>query len=56
MDRIEALLEVHRSQDLTRLLGHVDAAVRAHRGPLEPTDDATMVALRFSSAAPAGHA
>ena len=35
IDRIEALLEVHRSQDLTRLLGHVDAAVRAHRGPLE---------------------
>jgi serine phosphatase RsbU (regulator of sigma subunit) len=56
IDRIEALLEVHRSQDLTRLLGQVDAAVRAHRGPLEPTDDATMVALRFSSAAPAGHA
>jgi hypothetical protein len=28
----------------------VHAAVRAHRGPLEAADDATMVALRFSGA------
>jgi hypothetical protein len=27
----------------------VDAAVRGHRGPVEAADDATMVALRFSS-------
>jgi sigma-B regulation protein RsbU (phosphoserine phosphatase) len=56
MDRIEALLEVNRALDLKRLLGQVDAAVRAHRGPLEAADDATMVALRFSSGAPAGQA
>jgi len=56
MERIEALLEVHRSLDLTRLLGQVDAAVRAHRGRHEAADDATMVALRFASAAPAARA
>jgi hypothetical protein len=63
MSRLEALLSVNRALDLKRLLGQVDAAVRAHRGPLEAADDATMVALRFSSGAPsralgaaAGHA
>ena len=56
MSRLEALLEVYRSQDLKALLGQVDAAVRAHRGPLEAADDATMVAMRFASAAPAGRA
>jgi hypothetical protein len=30
--------------------------VRAHRGPLEAADDATMVALRFENGAPAGRA
>jgi sigma-B regulation protein RsbU (phosphoserine phosphatase) len=56
MSRLEALLEVNRSQDLKALLGQVDAAVRAHRGPLEAADDATMVALRFENGAPAGRA
>ena len=54
MARLEALLQVHRSSDLPALLAHVDAAARAHRGPAEPADDATMVALRFSSPAVAG--
>jgi hypothetical protein len=27
--------------------------VRGHRGPVEAADDATMVALRFSSGTPA---
>jgi sigma-B regulation protein RsbU (phosphoserine phosphatase) len=49
MSRLEALLKVHRASDLPALLAHVDAAVRSHRGPGEAADDATMVALRFSS-------
>ncbi len=49
MYRLEALLKVHRASDLPALLAHVDAAVRSHRGPGEAADDATMVALRFSS-------
>ncbi len=32
-------------------MSRVDEAVRAHRGPREAADDATMVALRYSSAA-----
>jgi sigma-B regulation protein RsbU (phosphoserine phosphatase) len=54
MERLEALLKVHRSSDLPTLLAQVDGAVRAHRGPLEAADDATMVALRFSSRAASG--
>jgi sigma-B regulation protein RsbU (phosphoserine phosphatase) len=48
MSRLEALLRVHRAHDLSSLFAQVDTAVRAHRGPLEAADDATMVALRFS--------
>jgi serine phosphatase RsbU (regulator of sigma subunit) len=48
MSRLEALLRVHRGRDLPALLAQVDATVRAHRGPLEAADDATMVALRFT--------
>ena len=50
MARLEALLQVHRGEGLASLLGRVDATVRAHRGPREAADDATMVALRFSGA------
>jgi sigma-B regulation protein RsbU (phosphoserine phosphatase) len=53
MSRLEALLRVHPSHDLAPLLGVVDAAARAHRGPVEAADDATMVALRFSGVEPA---
>jgi serine phosphatase RsbU (regulator of sigma subunit) len=56
MSRLEALLRIHRGHDLPSLLARVDAAVRAHRGPVEAADDATMVALRFSGEAPAGPA
>jgi serine phosphatase RsbU (regulator of sigma subunit) len=56
MPRLEALLGVHRTRGLDDLLGQVDAALRAHRGPLEAADDATMVALRYAHAARAGHA
>jgi serine phosphatase RsbU (regulator of sigma subunit) len=54
MERLEALLKVHRAGDLPALLAHVDAAVRGHRGPVEAADDATMVALRFSGGRLAG--
>jgi serine phosphatase RsbU (regulator of sigma subunit) len=48
MARLEALLRVHPGHDLAGLLARVDAAMRAHRGPLEAADDATLVALRYS--------
>jgi phosphoserine phosphatase RsbU/P len=54
MARLEALLKVHRGRGLVALLDQVDAAARAHRGPAEAADDATMVALRFSGGALAG--
>ncbi len=56
MSRLEASARGALSQDLKALLGQVDAAVRRTGGPLEAADDATMVALRFASGAPAGRA
>ena len=56
MPRVEALLRVNAAQGLSPLLGSVHAAVRAHRGPLEAADDATMVALRFSGSVLEGEA
>jgi len=50
MERLEALLGVHRSEDLDGLLGTAHEAVRTHRGPHEAADDATMLALRFQGA------
>jgi sigma-B regulation protein RsbU (phosphoserine phosphatase) len=52
MARLEALLGLNRSEGLEQLLGRIDGALRAHRGPLEAADDATMVALRFAPSAP----
>ena len=46
MERLEAVLSVHRGDDLAGLIARVHEAVRAHRGPLEAEDDATMLALR----------
>jgi len=46
MERLEAVLGVHRGDDLDGLLGRVHEAVRSHRGPHEAEDDATMLALR----------
>jgi sigma-B regulation protein RsbU (phosphoserine phosphatase) len=48
MERLEELLVAHRLSDLPALLRDVDAAVRAHRGPVDAADDATMVAVRMS--------
>jgi sigma-B regulation protein RsbU (phosphoserine phosphatase) len=45
-ERLEAVLSVHRADDLAALIAHVHQAVRDHRGPLEAADDATMLALR----------
>ncbi len=52
--RLEALLRVHLAEGIGPLMGRVDAAVRAHRGPREAADDATMVALRFSASGDRG--
>jgi serine phosphatase RsbU (regulator of sigma subunit) len=46
MARLEAVLGVHRGEDLGGLLGRAHEAVRNHRGPREADDDATMLALR----------
>jgi sigma-B regulation protein RsbU (phosphoserine phosphatase) len=56
MSRLEALLKVNRARGLEQMLQQVGAAVRAHRGPLEAADDATMVALRYADGGTAGRA
>jgi sigma-B regulation protein RsbU (phosphoserine phosphatase) len=56
MTRLESLLRVGRAHALGQLLDDVGAAMRAHRGPLEAADDATMVAMRFLDAVAAGRA
>jgi len=48
MERLEALLKVHRAGDLPGLFARVDEAVRGHRGRLEPADDATILGLRVA--------
>ncbi len=52
MERLEAVLGVHRGDDLDGLLGRAHDAVRRHRGPHEAEDDATMLALRVLVRAP----
>ena len=54
MDRLEAVLGVHRGDDLAALIARVHEAVRAHRGPREADDDATMLALRILARDTAG--
>jgi serine phosphatase RsbU (regulator of sigma subunit) len=54
MARLEAVLSVHRGDDLDGLLRHAQEAVAAHRGPREADDDATMLALRVRLHGPAG--
>jgi sigma-B regulation protein RsbU (phosphoserine phosphatase) len=53
MDRLEAILSVHRGDDLDGLLSRAQDAVSAHRGPREADDDATMLALRVRLQDPA---
>ena len=54
MERLEAMLRVHRGDELDGLLGLAHDAVRSHRGPREADDDATMLALRFLAERRAG--
>jgi len=46
-ERLEELLLARRLSGLPALLHDVDAAVRAHRGPRDAADDATMVVVRM---------
>jgi sigma-B regulation protein RsbU (phosphoserine phosphatase) len=46
LERLEALLSVHRADDLAALIERIHEAVRSHRGPHEADDDATLLALR----------
>ena len=52
MERLEAVLSVHSGDDLAGLIARVHEAVRAHRGPREADDDATMLALRTLARSP----
>jgi sigma-B regulation protein RsbU (phosphoserine phosphatase) len=55
MDRLEAVLSVHREDDLDALVARVHDAVSAHRGPREADDDATLLALRALVHSPPGN-
>jgi sigma-B regulation protein RsbU (phosphoserine phosphatase) len=54
MERLEAVLSVHRADDLAALVANVHEAVRTHRGPREADDDATLLALRALVRPPGG--
>jgi serine phosphatase RsbU (regulator of sigma subunit) len=47
-ERLQALLEQERSQDIDAILHHVEQTITQFRGAAEPFDDATMMALRIS--------
>ena len=49
MDRVEAILRRESGAPLDRLLSLLEGALREHRGGGEPTDDATLLALRFGA-------
>lgn len=49
VERLQALLEQERARDVDGILTHVEDAARRFRGPVEPGDDATMMALRVSA-------
>lgn len=51
LERLERLLTERSSQGVDDVLERVDEAVRVFRGPVEPQDDATMMALRLGVAA-----
>jgi sigma-B regulation protein RsbU (phosphoserine phosphatase) len=46
-DRLQALLSAEHQHGIDALLERVETAVRTFRGPAEPFDDATMMALRI---------
>jgi serine phosphatase RsbU (regulator of sigma subunit) len=49
LPRLESLLFTRRLETVEEMLGHVDAAVRSHRGATEATDDATMLVLKVGA-------
>jgi serine phosphatase RsbU (regulator of sigma subunit) len=49
-ERLQQLLAELQLQEIDALLERVESAVRQFRGPTEPFDDATMMALRFDPA------
>jgi sigma-B regulation protein RsbU (phosphoserine phosphatase) len=50
MGRLEALLVEERQSDVAHVLARVGEALRAHRGGVDASDDATMVVLRMGQA------
>ncbi|HWW93870.1 MAG TPA: SpoIIE family protein phosphatase, partial [Vicinamibacteria bacterium] len=50
MGRLEALLREERQSDVAHVLARVGEALRAHRGGVDASDDATMVVLRMGQA------
>jgi serine phosphatase RsbU (regulator of sigma subunit) len=48
-ERLQLLLSELQLHEIDALLEHVERAVRQFRGPIEPFDDATMMALRFGT-------
>ncbi len=51
VDRLDQVLDEHHALDVDTLLVRVEDAVRGFRGQVEPSDDATMMALRFNDRA-----
>jgi serine phosphatase RsbU (regulator of sigma subunit) len=47
-ERLQAILERVRAENIDMILHHVEESVMAFRGSAEPFDDATMMALRIS--------
>jgi serine phosphatase RsbU (regulator of sigma subunit) len=52
-DRLQEILAAEQSDGIDTILRRVEEQVSAFRGNAEPFDDATMMALRISSATPA---
>ena len=48
-ERLESMLLADRTLSVDQLLAHVEAEISAFRGKAEPSDDATMMALRISA-------
>jgi serine phosphatase RsbU (regulator of sigma subunit) len=46
-DRLQEIIASEQARGIDAVLERVDAAVRAFRGPIEPLDDETMMALRL---------
>jgi len=47
-ERLQAILERERAENIDMILHHVEESVMTFRGSAEPFDDATMMALRIS--------